>query len=279
MDLDPMNDQPRDQDGFIVLKRTYSDLWQKGHYLTSRTKVMDRIYEYDIRSANTSSMRSSGKFSSELMDMLESMPRDLREKTVGKMIQKDKKVWKIISTWIKRAREQLFRANGIQDADVLAIKNDAVFIIGRKLKYTKFGFMEFRLKGQYSMYQFISKIEFYYDGRRGTVDLKGVNDKILEHPDHQDGMLKFFVKVFRYVSRDQIDELREYLLQFAHDYKAKKLPHQYYRELNKDNLYRTDMEIAGFVYNLDSATDQDLDIINPVYNYKRFILPILQLYL
>lgn len=279
MDLDPMNDQPRDQDGFIILKKKYSTLWEKGHYQTSRTKIMDRIYEYDIRSANTSAMRSSGKFDPKLMDMLEAMPRDLREKTVGKMIQKDKKVWKIISTWISRAREQLFRTNNIQDDDVLCIKNDAVFIIGRKLKQTKFGYMEFRVKNQYSLYQMISNIEFYYDGRKHQIDIKGVNDIVLEHPDHQNGMVQFFLTVFRYVNRDQIDDLRAYLISFVHAYKAKELPHQYYRELNKDNFYRTDMELAGFVYNLDTATDKDLDIINPVYNYKRFILPILQIYL
>lgn len=279
MDLDPLSTQPRDPEGFIVLQHTCSGLWKKTNYRTSRTKVLDRIYEYDIRSANTSAMRASKKFDRRLLDMLESMPRNLREVTVGNMISKDRKIYKIIATGIRSGREKLFRLNCLQDDEILSIKNDAVFVIGRKLKHTKFGPIEFKLKGQYSMYQLIEKIEYYYDGRAKTVTLKGVNDKIVQHPDHQEGMMVFLNTVFRYVSRDQIDELREYLIQFVHDYKAKRLPHQYYRELNSANLYRTDMDIAGFVYNLDTATDRDLDIINPVYNYKRFILPILQQYL
>ena len=45
MDLDPNNTMPRDNDGFIVLKHNYSDLWKKVNYRTTRTAVLDRVYE------------------------------------------------------------------------------------------------------------------------------------------------------------------------------------------------------------------------------------------
>ena len=111
--------------------------------------MLDRVYEYDIRSANTSSMRASGKIDESLLDTLDSMKKQAREEAVGKMIRKDRKIWKIISNQIRHAREQLFRENLIQDDEVLAIKNDAVFIIGRKLRYTTFDPMEFSLKHKY----------------------------------------------------------------------------------------------------------------------------------
>lgn len=279
MDLDPNNTMPRDSDGFIVLKHNYSDLWKKVNYRTTRTAVLDRVYEYDIRSANTSSMRASGKIDESLLDTLDSMKKQAREEAVGKMIRKDRKIWKIISNQIRHAREQLFRENLIQDDEVLAIKNDAVFIIGRKLKYTTFGPMEFRLKHQYSLYLLISKVEFYYDKRTRSIDIKGVKDEVVNEPDHQEGMMKFFDQVFYYLAMDRRDDLRKYLIKFTHDYKAKKLLHQYYREFNGENVYRTIMELAGFEYNLIEITDHDLDIINPVYNYLRFVLPILRQYL
>lgn len=269
----------RDSEGFIILKKKYSELYKKTNYLTPLNLIQNRIYEYDIRSANVSMLRASGKVSPEILDQLESLDKDSREKAVGKMIRQNRKFYKIISEGIRKAREMLFRENQIQDHEVLAIKNDAVFVIGRKLKYTEFGPIEFRVKGQYTLFQQINKTEFYYDRRHHRVDIKGVNDKILSEEDHQKGMLVFFDTVFNYVCTDRWNELREYLIQFVEDYKAKRLPKYYYRELNSDNVYRTIVELSGFSFNLIEIGDDNLDIINPIYNYTRFILPMIRQYI
>ena len=130
-----------DKEGFVTLKRKYSELYKKTNYLSERPIIIDRIYEYDIRSANTSALRASGKIDESILTMLEGLNKQAREETVGKMIRKDKSktIWPLIAKGIRSAREQLFRYNQLQDDDILSIKNDAVFVIGRKLKYTKFG--------------------------------------------------------------------------------------------------------------------------------------------
>lgn len=267
-----------DKEGFVTLKRKYSELYKKTNYLSERPIIIDRIYEYDIRSANTSALRASGKIDESILTMLEGLNKQAREETVGKMIRKDKSktIWPLIAKGIRSAREQLFRYNQLQDDDILSIKNDAVFVIGRKLKYTKFGPFEFRAKHQYSAYMLIEKVEIYYDQRNKSLTIKGVRDEVVEHPDHQNGMVQFLLKVFKYLVMDQRDALREYLIDFVHDYKAMKLPYQYYRELNGNNIYRTKIELSGFEYNLSEIGQVDLDIINPVYNYTKFILPIIR---
>lgn len=274
-------DQIRDNDGFIELKRKYSELYKKTNYLTERPIVIDRIYEYDIRSANTSALRASGKIDPAILEMLEGLNKQAREEAIGKMIRREKRskvnvIYPAIAKGIRNAREQLFRYNGLTDDDILSIKNDAVFVIGRKLKYTKFGPFEFRAKHQYAAYMMIEKVEMYYDRRNNTVTIKGIRDAVVDHPDHQNGMIQFLLQVFRYLVMDQRRELREYLIQFTHDYKAKQLPYQYYRELNGNNEYRTVIELSGFEYNLSEIGQVDLDIINPVYNYTKFILPIIR---
>lgn len=278
VDLDSIECE-RDSEGFMVLKPKYSTLYTKTKYLTKKQIVIDRIYEYDIRSANTSALKMSGKIDRKILDGLEKVDKKQRERAVGKMIQKNRNIWKIISKEILRAREYLFRMNMLQDDDILAIKNDAVFVIGRKLKYTKYGEMEFRCKNQYILYHMIEGIEMYYSKRDDKLDMKGVSDDVVEHPDQQEGMIRFLKTVFKYLSMDQKDELRSYLIEFTHNYKGMKLPYQYYRELNGSNLYRTNMELSGFSYDLTMASNDDLDIINPVYNYTRYILPLLRLYL
>ena len=278
MELDDL-EYERDRDGFIVLKRTYSDLYKKSSYLTTIPMIQNRIYEYDIHAANLSMLKQSGKIDPKALAILSKMDKKPREIAVGKMIRTNKQFGVIIKRGILKAREQLFRENQIQDYEVLSIKNDAVFVIGRKLKHTVFGDVEFRLKNQYSMFQNIDKIEFYYDRRRKRIDIKGVKDEVVEHPDHQHGMIQFFMTVFNYASMDQRDDLREYLLEFVHQYKAKELPFQYYRELNSDNIYRTIIELSGFGYNLEEIGQSDLAMINPIYNYTRYILPVIRYYL
>ena len=279
-----MEEMLRDQSGFVTLKRKYSELYKKVSYTADVDYVVNRIYEYDIRSANTSALRESGIIDESILSMLEGLDKQTREETIGKMIRREKQskknaIYKAIADGIQSAKEKLFRLNHIQDRDVLANKNDAVFVIGRKLKYTKFGPFEFRPKHTYMGYMNIDKIELYYDKRNKSITIKGIRDEVVEDPDHQKGMIQFFLQVFKYLAMDQRSELRQFLVQFVRDYKSKKLPHYYYKELNGENIYRTIYEIAGFEYNLLEIGEKDLDIINPVYNYTRYILPIIRMFM
>lgn len=269
----------RNSNGYIVLKRRYSELFSKYQYTCPLTIIQNRIIEYDIRAANISALRSSGRIKQETLDKLTMLDKTSREITVGKMIREDPEIGKIIKRGIKRAREMLFESNNIQDSEVLSIKNDAVFIIGRRLKHTKFGYYEFVPKNTYSMYMNIDKVELYYDRKRDTVDIKGIRDEVVEEQDHQNGMIVFLSTVFKMLIQGRKQDLRSYIIQFTEDYKSKKLPVQYYRELNSFNVYRTIIEIAEYEYNLISVGEDDKDIINGIYNYTRFVLPLVQAYI
>lgn len=275
-----MPDNDRDRQGFFKLRRTYSELFKKTNYLAKGISVVqNRITEYDIRSSNTSILREAHKLRASTLDALEALPGKDRKVIVGKMIRKDKSLQKVISKGVTEAKRKLFEANSVQDAEILSIKNDAVFIIGRKLRHTVFGAIEFRPKNVYALYLNIERIEFYYDKARDTVDVKGVRDTTVEDPDHQEGMVRFFSTVMRYLVFDQKEKLRKYLIEFSTAYKEKTLPVQYYKEFNEYNVYRTVMSTGDFSFNLTVAGDKDRDIINGVYNYKRFVLPLIQEYI
>lgn len=272
-------EQYRGKDGFIHLQRTYSTLFEKTVYTTSLNLIINRITEYDIKAANVSALEASGKFSQKTIEQLRALPKEDREVTIGKMQREVKGITKIIQRGIKHAKEMLFEANMIQDNEVVSIKNDAVFVVGRKLKQTKFGSFQFVPKNSYSLFMKMDKLEFYYDGRHREVTIKGIGDDVLSEQDHKDGMLKFFDHVFYYLTTDRREELRRFLIEFVDDYKNKRLPVCYYRELNSYNIYRTIIEIAEFSYNLEIISEDDKEMINGIYNYKRFILPIVQTFL
>ena len=277
MDITQLN-LPRDKDGFLYLRKRYSELWQKTNYLTKEVLVVNHIYEYDIKSANVSALSMEG-FNQDVLAKLTEMPKDAREKAVGKMIRSNKEIDKIIRKWIKRAREFLFRENLIQDSDVVAIKNDAVFTSGRKLTNTTFGYIEFRIKNHYSAYLNLDGLEIYYNRRKKTVDIKGIRDDVLSHMDHQNGILQFIVTCMEYLVTDRRDALRRYLIEFSQEYKSRSLPICYYREMNSYNIYRTVYELSGYSFNLLMVDQSDIKTINIQYNYNRFVLPMIRLFI
>lgn len=271
----------RDSNGFIRLTRSYSDLFKKTAYTTKIPVVINRIIEYDLKSANISALRYSGKISSDILNMLsrtDIMDKKTREVKVGMMIREDSEFGKIIKKGIKNAREMLFRANHIQDDEVISIKNDAVFIAGRKLKVVDFEPFHFVRKNTYSLYMKLSGFEFYYDGRNNVTHIKGLGG-IENEEDHQKGMMIFFNMVFKLMIQGRRKDLTKYLINFSNSYKEKSLPVQYYKELRSPSMYRTTFDIGDYFYEAKYASEHDLDIINGVYNYNRFILPIIQMFI
>ena len=277
MDISDLN-LPRDSQGFLHLQKKYSELYQKTSYLTKETVITNRIYEYDIKAANISALSQEG-FDSDMLHKLAMLDKKDREVAVGKMIRQDKRVGEIIKKQIKRARENLFRSNGLQDKDIVSIKNDAVFVLGRALNYTRFGEMEFKLKNQYAAFIQFDKLELYYNRKKKIVDIKGVSDEVLEHPDHQTGILTFIAKVMEYLVMDIRDSLRKYLIEFTHQYKARELPVQFYRELNSSNVYRTIYELSGYSFDLLAVGQDSVDMINIQYNYNRYVLPLIHMFI
>ena len=273
-----MHESDRDSEGFYVLHRKYSTLYKKVNYTAPVTMVQNRITEYDIHSANLSILRTYRKLKPSTIDDLESLPKHDRQVIIGKLQREDPSIKKVIAKGIIRAKEMLFQENGIQDEDVLSIKNDAVFVIGRKLKKTTFGeFIEFRAKNTFSLYLQLDKIEYYYDKANDQVIIKGIKDSVLEDPDIQAGMMNFFRTIMKYLCYDRRDKVREYLIEFSDAYKKKKLPIQYYKELSGSCVYRTNLiQIGNYSLNLAVATDADREHVLGTYNYRRFVIPFIQ---
>lgn len=277
MDISDL-DLPRDAQGFLYLRKKYSELYQKSSYLTKQNVIVNRIFEYDIKAANISALKQEG-FDSTILEKLLKLEKREREVAVGKMIAQDAKIGKIIKKHIKHARELLFKYNNLQDDVILSIKNDAVFIIGTNPTVTKFNEMEFRLKNQYAAFIQFDGLEFYYNKRKSKLDIKGVSDDVINTKDHQTGIILFICKVMNYLVMDRLDSLRKYLIEFTHLYKARELPVQYYRELNSFNIYRTIYELSGYSFNLLIADQSDVKTLNIQFNYNRYVLPLIHMFI
>lgn len=272
-----MDDLVRDKDGFVQLVPKCSNLYKRINYHSPAELVLNRIYEYDLRSANTSALRASGTLKPATLIALEELPKHDREVMIGKMIQKNPAIRDVIVWGVSKAKMKLFMANHVQSEEVQAIRNDAVCIIGRRLPRTQFGSFVFR-ETVYSVYMVVEKIEFYYNRKSGVIDVKGIKDPVVQDPDHQKGILVFIRTVMDHLLMDRRDALRRYLIQFSCDYKEKKLPVEYYKEFSRENIYRSLMDLNGWTFNRTAASEKDKPDLNGVYNYKRFVLPLIQKY-
>ena len=138
------------------------ELWENINY-TSEISYLNNIfiYELDIQKANINILYSKGVIDKETYDFLYNSERMVRQVYIGKL-QKDTTVVNVLKQGIIEAKKTLFEINNIKDYEVLSIKNDAVFIIGRLPKVTDFGLVKFIPKNTYTGFYRVCNYEFYY---------------------------------------------------------------------------------------------------------------------
>lgn len=260
----------------IVLRHKYLDLASKVQWSSKKDLIVNRIVEYDIRSANTTMLLRSEKLSADDVAMLNSLPKHEREVAVGKMIAIRPEIHRIIADGIARAKLILFTENHITEDDVQSIRNDAIFIVGRRLKATSFGPVEFRVKNVYDVFFRLEGGLDIYHGEDGHIDIKGISDDILDNDDHREGMLLFLERCSEHLCSGRRDRLRRYLIDFSVAYKRRELPACFYRELSKANGYRLGNVEDAVELILDKVGDDDIERLNIAYNYNRIVIPMIR---
>lgn len=251
-----------------------STLCTRVTYRSEEELICNRITEYDISRANVTMMVRAGILSNNQLKIILDGSDHARKVLIGKLERRIPDLKKIISAGIADAKFYLFLTNQICTDEIQAIRNDAVFIIGRRLRHTEFGNIKFREKRVYGSYMRLDNLDIYR-GKDGAVDIKGINDAILSNPDHQAGMLSILSEVMRLLEIDDRSGLSRYLIDTANAYKERRLPVECYRELGPANVYRTNIELGDHGLNFDHLGENQRDLINPIYNYRRFILPLI----
>lgn len=236
------------------------------------------VREYDISKANINVLYSNKVIDKNTYEYLYNAERMTRQIFVGKLQQGNPEVTDILQNGIIEAKKQLFESNYIKDYEVLSIKNDAVFIIDRQLKYTDFGLIKFLCKNQYTSFYRINNLELYYYYNTATkeenIDIKGISDEKLKL--HDKYMLQLIKDIFYAIQVLGVENAIKMLKDFYFEYINYQLPVEYYRNFNTDSMYRYKFrsKYTDLSYYLNNATDnikRDLDI-----NYNLSIITALQ---
>lgn len=195
------------------------------------------IREYDISKANINVLFAKGVINQELYMKLYNGDRMYRQVYIGKMIQNNEKIQEVLNEGLIEYKQKFFEANGINDSDIISIKNDAVFILNKTPSVLTFDNITFVLRNTYTSFMKINELEFYYgaDMNNEVIDIKGIKDKDLEmyHTD----FLNIVIDFFRHVQMNGPEITLQYITSVINSYVNLELPINTYRRFNSSNEY------------------------------------------
>ena len=251
-----------------------SDLYKKNNYRKDIIYIVgESIIEYDISSAGFNICKEFKLLDQNTLSKMECLNKHNRQVYLGNLCRISKNLSVQISEGFLNARRLLFENNNLQDKDILAIKKDAVWIINKKCDNTKFGYIEFIPKNKYRFYILLDKNEFYFNDN--SFACKGIDDSLLKF--HKDYMIDSIKDFLTYLNENK-NICIDYLLQFAYSYRNRLLDINYYRELNKQSLFKPIKNInimnTNFGYKDFNLDTKYLDIS---YNYINYIIPMWKL--
>ena len=230
------------------------------------------IYELDIQKANINVLYSKKVISKDIYDFLKNSERMVRQVYVGKL-QKNPDVVNALKQGIIEAKKMLFEANQIQDYEVLSIKNDAVFIIGRLPQIRQFGLINFIPKNVYTGFYKVLNYEFYYYynklNKEEVLHVKGIGKSIEKHIGY---FYDFLKDLFYTIQCDGIEIALRLLKDYYLQYITLQLPIGHYRRFNPISDYHfkiiTD---AGNGFSMDNASDDQKPLLDISNNLKMLL--------
>lgn len=249
-----------------------SRLYENDKYLNKDIEYIfgNEIIEYDLKSAGFNILCYFNLIPDSMKNKLSNMGKKERQIQIGLMQRNSKEFANKLSNGFKEARKLFFEANNIGDLDILSIKKDAIFTL-KPCRNVRFGNLFFDTKNKYTSYLYLNKLEFLYNEH--TIDIKGIDDNNVSM--HKEGFLLFLKDYFMYKENMTNDYVRKFIIDFAKDYKEKELPIEFYRELNTNSLYKTNLTFNKMDIYLADTTD--IDVVDISYNYLNYVIPLTRL--
>lgn len=242
-----------------------SELYKHTNYRAPIDYIISGIIrEYDLKSANINVLRRAGAISEEEYSKYSSMDKFSRERSIGILQLKRPGIKDILKEGITEARRLFFLYNNIEDYDVLAIKNDAIFIINKAVQTTNIdNALNFICKNEYTSFYYLRNKEFYYYfnpvDNKEVIDIKGISDENMMK--HQGFFLDFITDIFYGAQMYNIEDVLLLLQDYHKKYIGLELPVYCYRRF--DNMSRFEFT------KLSKYADFQADFISE--DYKPYI--------
>lgn len=248
--------------------------------------VDGQITEYDIKSGNVSIMRTfRDKFTPPLQEdaiqQIASLDKKARVVRVGTMMRDIPGFSKTLETGFNTVVEDFCILNHLDvketSEDIVSIKRDAVFVVNKPVEITTIReYCHFIPKNTYDGYFRIKGFEFYIRYGDRVVDVKGIDDAKL--PLHQDGILELILDVYGEF-RNGLNRVKvsKWMADYVDAYLSKELPFEMYRRFDNESKYA--IRYGDREYLTESIDEEDMQDLDIEFNYRKIIIPLLNLLL
>lgn len=237
--------------------------------------INSEIIEWDIKSANTSVIRSYGLLPDKKIEKIEKLDKHDRVVAIGNIMRKDKDFSKSLEDKFNEVIKIFMHDNSLdKDIDIISIKRDALFVVNKDIRNKNIGeFILFMKKNTYHSFLYIKPYEFYISDDK--IDVKGISDDLL--PLHKDGILQLISDIIEICGSSNMDKLQinRYLIDFVNAYKNRELPFEYYREFNNQSKYKCNL--FGNEVLLDEIDEIYINQIDITFNYLNIVLPLIRI--
>jgi uncharacterized protein YqgQ len=236
-------------------------LWNRVNY-TADISYLTNVFitEYDISKCNINVLYTKGAIDKDTYDFLYGSERMIRQTFIGNLQKNNPELVKILKDGIIEAKKMFFEANGLDDRDILSIKNDAVFVINKKCSITKFGLIEFMPKGIYTSFFKFREIEVYYYynnmSKEEYIEVKGISNKNLAK--HEGYFLQLLKDVFYSIQVNGPEIALRMIKDFYNEYLSRQLPIEYYRKFDTSSNYH-------YICNTSINTGFEAEFVSDVY--------------
>lgn len=204
------------------------------------------IIEYDMKDAGFSIIKEYKLLPESKIAELERIGKGIeRHIIIGKIQGADKEFSKRFSEKFADVRAMFIDINKLTDNDIISVKKDAIFTIGRSDNLS-FGNIVFAEKNKYSSYIRFSDVEIYYS--QDQLDVKGIGESGVNR--HRIYMLDFIKKMIEMIECKD-NRVKRYLIDFVMKYKNRELDEEYYIKFDR------------------MSKDPDL-----LFNFRKIILPL-----
>lgn len=232
--------------------------------------VGNTIREYDISKANISILRDKNIISDDQYFYYFNLPKQQREREIGILSISSEKIKNTIKQGIIDAKRSFIMNNHLEENDILAIKGDAIFVIGNKTMNTQIGnYTKFRLSNEYtSFYKITPFIEIYYSyipyKDIEIFDAKGMEKSLYLHQYY---MMDYLCSLFYIAQVFGVEEAIKSLNDFHDKYISRQLDIGYYRRFDSNSNY----DILPFPGQMDTTYFKaniwtDLESVDISYN-------------
>ena len=252
-----------------------NDLYRRHFYVNKsiETLINNEIIEYDMKSAGISIIESKELLSEEEIELLKSMPKELRNVKIGNLQKHNKDLVKKLNEGFTEYRKMFIEANDLDINDIISIKKDAIFTT-KRCNEKEFDKVRFDEKNIYtSYYYFKNGIEIYYN--RNKMDVKGINDdKIKEHKKY----FGSFINRFCFMGEtSSLSNRIKFLNEFTYMYKTRNLNVNYYREFNANSLFRSFDTLTGLDVALTKIGKLKPEEVDIKYNFFNYLVPMINM--